>query len=93
MPFPALSSLPLFVSLSLSLSLSLSFAISFSYSLSLTHSHTLLRCADPIPPLADALIAEAYVLAFDEFQVTDVADASILHRLFRALYERGLIVS
>jgi len=48
--------------------------------------------ADPIPPLADRIAAEAALLCFDELQVNDIADALILGRLFEALFERGVIV-
>jgi cell division protein ZapE len=47
---------------------------------------------DFIALAAASLTRDIDVLAFDEFQVRDIADAMILAGLFEALFERGLFV-
>lgn len=48
--------------------------------------------ADPVIALARNIIDETRLLCFDELQATDVADATLLFRLFDALFEGGVII-
>ena len=47
---------------------------------------------DPIPFVAREIALQSGLLCFDELQVLDIADAMILSRLFKRLFERGVVV-
>lgn len=48
--------------------------------------------ADPLTHVSKEIAGDARLLCFDEFCVTDIADATILSRLFTILLERGVTV-
>jgi cell division protein ZapE len=47
---------------------------------------------DVIALTAESIFKEAWLLCFDEFHVTDIADAMILGRLFGKLFDFGVVV-
>ena len=47
---------------------------------------------DTIRPVAEEIAAKLRLLCFDEMQITDIADAMIVGRLFQMLFDRGVTV-
>jgi cell division protein ZapE len=47
---------------------------------------------DALAPVADGIIAEIRLLAFDEMQITDITDAMIVGRLFDKLFSAGVVI-
>lgn len=47
---------------------------------------------DAVRPVADEVARKLRVLCFDEMQITDIADAMIVGRLFQVLFEQGVTV-
>ena len=47
---------------------------------------------DTVRPVAEAVAAKARLLCFDEMQITDIADAMIVGRLFQVLFEEGVTI-
>ena len=47
---------------------------------------------DPVQVVADRVMADAQLLCFDELQITDIADAMIVGRLFDKLFAGGVVI-
>lgn len=47
---------------------------------------------DPLASTLDQLLADCRVLCFDEFHVHDIGDAMLISRLFKALFQRGILL-
>lgn len=58
----------------------------------LTHYRGKKGVTNPITPVAKEFAGEAKLVCFDEFQVTQIADAMILAGLFEEMFERGVTI-
>jgi cell division protein ZapE len=47
---------------------------------------------DPVAPVAEAIVRDVRLLAFDEMQITDITDAMIVGRLFEKLLAAGVVI-
>lgn len=47
---------------------------------------------DALKPVAETVIRDVDLLCFDEMQITDIADAMIVGRLFEMLFDAGVVV-
>jgi cell division protein ZapE len=47
---------------------------------------------DAIKPVAEGIAGDLKLLCFDEMQITDIADAMIVGRLFEKLFEAGVVI-
>ena len=47
---------------------------------------------DPLSIVAEKISSQARVICFDEFHVSDITDAMLLHGLLQALFERGVVL-
>lgn len=56
------------------------------------HQRRKFQKGDPIPALARHIRKSTLLLCFDEFNVSDIADAMILARLFDQLFKKGIIM-
>ncbi|MBV8938271.1 MAG: AFG1 family ATPase [Alphaproteobacteria bacterium] len=50
------------------------------------------KSGDPVALLATSLAQNLDVLCFDELQATDIADATLLFRLFSGLFDAGIVI-
>lgn len=56
------------------------------------HAARLRGDQDAVRPVAEAIAAGTRLLCFDEMQITDIADAMIVGRLFQVLFDKGVTV-
>lgn len=56
------------------------------------HAARQTEVADALTPVAEAVIRDTRLLAFDEMQINDITDAMIVGRLFEKLFAAGTVI-